>query len=64
MEDYLKLGTRRITYGLHFLEAYALYSCKWELAGDKVEQRYYNHGKLSICSITKIHAHLIEESLS
>jgi hypothetical protein len=59
LEDYLKLGTRRIIYGLYFLEACALIPVN-ETFGDKVEQSFYNTGKPSICSITKIHAHLIE----
>jgi hypothetical protein len=65
LEDSLKQGSKeeRIYRGVHFLEACHLMSVT-EISGDKIEPRFYNHCKPSICSPNKIQLNLAEETFA
>jgi hypothetical protein len=65
LEDSFKHGSKeeRIYRGLHFLEACKLISVT-ETSGDKIEPRFYNHCKPSICSPHKTQLNLAEETFA
>jgi len=65
LEDSLKQGSKeeRIYRGVHFLEACHLMSVT-ETSGDKIQPRFYNHCKPSICSPNKIQLNLAEETFA
>jgi hypothetical protein len=65
LEDSFKHGSKeeRIYRGLHFLEACNLMSVT-ETTGDKIDPRFYNHCKPSICSPNKTQLNLAEETFA
>ena len=65
LEDSLKQGSKeeRLYRGVHFLEACHLMSVT-ETSGDKIQPRFYNHCKPSICSPNKIQLNLAEETFA